>query len=86
MVLEIETDKTSVPVPAPANGIVEEIFVEDGATVKAGQNLFKLKLTGDAPVKKAPAPAAEPAAAPPPTPAPATAAPPPPPKPAGKIN
>ncbi|XP_008192723.2 dihydrolipoyllysine-residue succinyltransferase component of 2-oxoglutarate dehydrogenase complex, mitochondrial [Tribolium castaneum] len=84
VVLEIETDKTSVPVPAPANGIIEEMYVEDGATVKAGQNLFKLKLTGDAPVKKAPAEkAAEPAAAPPP-PSPAAAAtpPPPPPKPA----
>ncbi|RZC42627.1 dihydrolipoyllysine-residue succinyltransferase component of 2-oxoglutarate dehydrogenase complex, mitochondrial, partial [Asbolus verrucosus] len=81
VVLEIETDKTSVPVPAPASGIIEEVFVEDGATVKAGQNLFKLKVTGEAPAKAAPAAEAEAPAAAPPTPA-AAAPPPPPPKPA----
>lgn len=82
VVLEIETDKTSVPVPSPAHGIIEETFVEDGATVKAGQKLFKLKVTGAAP-EKAAAPAAKPAEAPaaaPPPPPPAAA----PPKPAGK--
>jgi 2-oxoglutarate dehydrogenase E2 component (dihydrolipoamide succinyltransferase) len=82
VVLEIETDKTSVPVPSPAHGIIEETFVEDGATVKAGQKLFKLKVTGAAP-EKAAAPAAKPVEAPaaaPPPPPPAAA----PPKPAGK--
>ncbi|KAJ9575955.1 hypothetical protein L9F63_007182 [Diploptera punctata] len=49
VVLEIETDKTSVPVPSPASGIIEERYVEDGATVKAGQKLFKLKVTGRGP-------------------------------------
>lgn len=38
--------QTSVPVPSPAAGVIEERFVEDGATVKAGEKLFKLKLTG----------------------------------------
>lgn len=55
-----------MPVAAPANGIIEETYVENGATVKAGQKLFKLKITGDAPPKAAAAPAAkapEPAAA-----------------------
>ncbi|ODN02701.1 Dihydrolipoyllysine-residue succinyltransferase component of 2-oxoglutarate dehydrogenase complex, mitochondrial [Orchesella cincta] len=32
-VCEIETDKTSIPVPAPGAGIIEEQFVDDGATV-----------------------------------------------------
>jgi 2-oxoglutarate dehydrogenase E2 component (dihydrolipoamide succinyltransferase) len=38
--------QTSVPVPSPGAGVIEERFVEDGATVKAGEKLFKLKLTG----------------------------------------
>ncbi|KAJ3648955.1 hypothetical protein Zmor_020720 [Zophobas morio] len=81
VVLEIETDKTSVPVPAPAHGIIEELYVENGATVKAGQNLFRMKVTGVAPDKGAPAkaPAAE---APPASPPPPAAAAPPSPKPA----
>ncbi|CAH1957304.1 unnamed protein product [Acanthoscelides obtectus] len=74
--MEIETDKTSMPVHCPAAGIIEEFLVKDGDTVKPGQDLFKLKVTGEAPPPK---PAA--AAAPPP-PKPEPAAPPPPPKPA----
>jgi len=70
VVAEIETDKTSIPVPSPASGIVEELYVEDGATVVAGQQLFKLKVTGAA-AKPKEAAAAAPAAAPEPTPAPA---------------
>lgn len=42
-VMEIETDKTTVGVPTPVTGVIEEIFVQDGDTVKAGQNLFKIK-------------------------------------------
>ncbi|XP_055908326.1 dihydrolipoyllysine-residue succinyltransferase component of 2-oxoglutarate dehydrogenase complex, mitochondrial [Eupeodes corollae] len=45
VVMEIETDKTTVGVPAPFGGIIEEIFVADSDTVKAGQQLFKLKKT-----------------------------------------
>ncbi|XP_052869188.1 dihydrolipoyllysine-residue succinyltransferase component of 2-oxoglutarate dehydrogenase complex, mitochondrial [Anopheles cruzii] len=93
VVMEIETDKTTVGVPSPAHGIIEEIFVADGDTVKAGQQLFKLKITGEAP-KAAAKPAEAPAAAappppPPPPPPPVAAAavprppPPPPPKHAG---
>jgi 2-oxoglutarate dehydrogenase E2 component (dihydrolipoamide succinyltransferase) len=74
--MEIETDKTTVGVPSPAHGIIEEIYVADGDTVKAGQQLFKMKVTGEAP-----AAAAKPAAAPEP---PKAAAPPPPPKEAPK--
>uniref|UniRef100_T1E819 Dihydrolipoyllysine-residue succinyltransferase component of 2-oxoglutarate dehydrogenase complex, mitochondrial n=1 Tax=Anopheles aquasalis TaxID=42839 RepID=T1E819_ANOAQ len=88
VVMEIETDKTTVGVPAPGHGIIEEIFVADGDTVKAGQQLFKLKITGEAPkaaAKPAEAPAPAAAAPPPPPPPPpvaAAAAPPPPPPPA----
>nr|CAH7766569.1 unnamed protein product [Callosobruchus chinensis] len=91
VVMEIETDKTSMPVHCPAAGIIEEFLVKDGDTVKPGQDLFKLKMTGDAPPPKpaaaAPAPKPEAAAPPPPpppppsAPAPKAAAPPPPPPP-----
>uniref|UniRef100_A0A182IWA5 Dihydrolipoyllysine-residue succinyltransferase component of 2-oxoglutarate dehydrogenase complex, mitochondrial n=1 Tax=Anopheles atroparvus TaxID=41427 RepID=A0A182IWA5_ANOAO len=88
VVMEIETDKTTVGVPAPGHGIIEEIYVADGDTVKAGQQLFKMKITGEAPkaaAKPADAPAPAAAAPPPPPPPPpvaAAAAPPPPPPPA----
>lgn len=71
--MEIETDKTTVGVPAPSHGIIEEIYVQDGDTVKAHQNLFKLNITGEAPKKTAgaeSAPAPTVAAPPPPTAAP----------------
>lgn len=69
-VMEIETDKTTVGVPTPVSGVIEEIYVQDGDTVKAGQDLFKIK-PGEV--------SAKPAAAAPEAPKPAAAAPPPPP-------
>lgn len=82
VVLEIETDKTAIPVMAPGHGIIKEIYVKDGETVKAGQKLFRLEMTSEAPKKAAAAPAPEPpAAAAPPPPPPAAATPPPPPPP-----
>lgn len=49
VVCEIETDKTSVPVPSPVNGIVAKRLVEDGDTVKAGQELCVITVTEGAP-------------------------------------
>ncbi|XP_074540644.1 dihydrolipoyllysine-residue succinyltransferase component of 2-oxoglutarate dehydrogenase complex, mitochondrial-like [Halichoeres trimaculatus] len=70
VVCEIETDKTSVQVPAPAAGIIEELLVPDGGKVEGGTPLFKLR-KGAVSAKAAPSPAAEtPAAAPPPPPSP----------------
>lgn len=93
VVMEIETDKTTVGVPAPFNGIIEEIFVTDGDTVQAKQKLFSLKpAEGGAPAAAASKPAEAPAAAappppppPPPAAAPKAAAPPPPPPPAAAV-
>merc|ERR1719486_1003866 len=52
---EIETDKTSVPVPSPAAGVIEELLVEDGSTVAPGAKLLKLKLgPGGAPAAPMP--------------------------------
>jgi 2-oxoglutarate dehydrogenase E2 component (dihydrolipoamide succinyltransferase) len=77
VVCEIETDKTSVPVPSTVAGVIEELLVEDGSTVSPGTKLLKIKVGagGGAPAaaKPAAAPAAE-AAAPPPPPPPAAAA------------
>merc|ERR1719210_2850154 len=66
---EIETDKTSVPVPSTVAGVVEELMVEDGSTVQPGTKLLKLKLgAGGAPKAKPAAPAALIPATPPPSP------------------
>ncbi|CAI5764249.1 dihydrolipoyllysine-residue succinyltransferase component of 2-oxoglutarate dehydrogenase complex [Podarcis lilfordi] len=75
VVCEIETDKTSVQVPAPVAGVIEALLVPDGGKVEGGTPLFKLRKTGAAPAKAKPAaaPAPEPAAPPPPPPAAAPA-------------
>jgi len=72
---EIETDKTSVPVPSPVSGVIEELCVEDGDTVSPGTKLVKIKVgAAGAPKPKAPeAPAPAAAAAPPPPPPPPAA-------------
>lgn len=76
-VMEIETDKTTVGVPTPVSGVIEEIYVQDGDTVKAGQDLFKIK-PGAVSGKPAAKPAESAAPSPPPPP-------PPPPKPAAPV-
>merc|ERR1712038_190417 len=62
---EIETDKTSVPVPSPGSGVITELLVEDGTTVQPGAQLLKIQL-GPGGAK----PAAALAARPPPPPMP----------------
>merc|ERR1739838_822237 len=78
VICEIETDKTSVPVPSPTSGVIEELLVEDGSTVSPGAKLLKLKV-GAGGAKPAAAPAPPPAAAPipvtPPPPPPTPSAP-----------
>uniref|UniRef100_A0A8C7F8F1 Dihydrolipoyllysine-residue succinyltransferase component of 2-oxoglutarate dehydrogenase complex, mitochondrial n=1 Tax=Oncorhynchus kisutch TaxID=8019 RepID=A0A8C7F8F1_ONCKI len=66
VVCEIETDKTSVQVPSPAAGVIEELLVPDGEKVEGGQALFKLrKGAAEAPAAVAAPP--PPAAATPPS-------------------
>ena len=61
MLCELETDKVSVEVPAPASGTLTEIFAAEGATVAAGG---KLAVMGGASASaSAPAAAAAPAPA-----------------------
>uniref|UniRef100_A0A8C2F2T5 Dihydrolipoyllysine-residue succinyltransferase component of 2-oxoglutarate dehydrogenase complex, mitochondrial n=1 Tax=Cyprinus carpio TaxID=7962 RepID=A0A8C2F2T5_CYPCA len=55
VVCEIETDKTSVQVPSPAAGVIEELLVPDGGKVEGGTPLFKLKKGGQPTHPHAPA-------------------------------
>jgi 2-oxoglutarate dehydrogenase E2 component (dihydrolipoamide succinyltransferase) len=72
-ILELETDKVTVEVPAPAAGAIESISVQAGATVQVGAILGSI---AEGKAGAAPAPAAKPAAeAPKPAAAPAPAAP-----------
>jgi 2-oxoglutarate dehydrogenase E2 component (dihydrolipoamide succinyltransferase) len=76
-ILELETDKVTVEVPAPAAGSIESISVQAGATVQVGTILGSIAegKAGSAPAAKPAAPAAaasKPAAAPAPAPAAAT--------------
>jgi 2-oxoglutarate dehydrogenase E2 component (dihydrolipoamide succinyltransferase) len=60
ILIEIETDKVVLEVPAPAAGVLAEIIQGDGATVTAEQLIAKIDTEGKA---GAAAPAAAPAAA-----------------------
>src|SRR5436853_851737 len=73
-VIELETDKATVEVPAFSDGVVKEILVKEGEQVKVGQTILTLEATDGA--AAATAKAAPPAEAPPAAPAeeaPATA-------------
>jgi 2-oxoglutarate dehydrogenase E2 component (dihydrolipoamide succinyltransferase) len=64
--IEIETDKVVLEVPAPSAGVLSEIIVADGGTVVAEQVIAKIDSEGKATVAAAPK-----ATAPAPAPAPA---------------
>jgi len=57
--VDLETDKVVLEVPSPADGILKEIRIADGATVTSGQVLAILE-EGGAAAEAAPAAAAEP--------------------------
>ncbi|MEA2871092.1 MAG: hypothetical protein QOH67_1068 [Hyphomicrobiales bacterium] len=70
--VELETDKVTIEVPAPAAGTLGEIAAKDGETVAVGALLGEVKEGAGAPAKPAAAkPAAAPAAEAKPAPAPA---------------
>jgi pyruvate dehydrogenase E2 component (dihydrolipoyllysine-residue acetyltransferase) len=41
--MEIETDKAAIEVPSPAAGVIKEIHVKDGETIKVGQLLVTIE-------------------------------------------
>ncbi|HSI39305.1 MAG TPA: 2-oxoglutarate dehydrogenase complex dihydrolipoyllysine-residue succinyltransferase [Xanthobacteraceae bacterium] len=71
-IVELETDKVTIEVPAPAAGVLSEILVKDGETVGVGALLGSIAggAATAAPAAKAEAPKPAPAA---PAPAPAAA-------------
>ena len=71
ILIEIETDKVVLEVPAPSAGVLSEIVVGDGGTVAADQLIARIDTDGKV---AAAAPAAAPAAASAPAAAPAAAA------------
>src|SRR6187401_433139 len=65
--IDIETDKVVLELPAPSAGVITEIRKEDGATVVAGEVIALLDTdakAGAPPPPSAPAPAASAPAAP----------------------
>src|SRR5262245_61596360 len=78
--VELETDKVTVEVPAPATGVLGDIKVAQGATVAIGAVLGSIEAGAGSPRSKprgeAGAPAAKPATAPPAQPQPAAKSPP----------
>src|SRR5499433_2231707 len=64
--IDIETDKVVLELPAPADGVLSKIVKGDGGTVKAGEVIATIDTDG-----KGAAAAPAPAAAPKPAPAPA---------------
>jgi len=77
--VELETDKVTIEVPAPAAGVLAEIAAKNGETVAVGALLGAINPGAGAASPGAAAPPAEPAKAPPPV-APVAAPPQPPPK------
>jgi len=75
--VELETDKVTIEVPAPAAGVLTDVAVKDGDTVAVGALLGAIKEGAGAAPTRAPAKPAEaaPQAAPPPAPPKPAAAP-----------
>jgi 2-oxoglutarate dehydrogenase E2 component (dihydrolipoamide succinyltransferase) len=73
--VELETDKVTIEVPAPAAGVLAGIAAKDGDTVAVGAVLGEIKegAAGAAKSTAAAAPSASPPSSPPPQPVPAAA-------------
>jgi len=71
VLIEVETDKVVLEVPAPSAGVLASIVKPDGSTVVAGEVIATIDTAGKA--AAAPAPAPQAAAAPAPAAAPAAA-------------
>ena len=51
-VVELETDKVNLEVPAPTDGVISEINFKDGSTVEVGAHLGSISNNGAAIIKK----------------------------------
>ena len=75
ILIEIETDKVVLEVPAPASGVLSEIVKGDGSTVTSGELIARIDSEGKAAAAAAPAASAQAVAAPAAAPAAAASAP-----------
>src|SRR3954447_4317242 len=58
VVCEVETAKAAVELPIPFDGVVRELFFDEGTTVDVGQVIISVAVTGGSAPEEA-APAAE---------------------------
>lgn len=72
--MEIETDKATMPVPSPEAGTITKVLISEGDTVSEGTAIFEIEASAAGTATPAPVPAT-PAPAPTPPPAPAVVAP-----------
>ncbi|MFB7905403.1 dihydrolipoamide acetyltransferase family protein [Kitasatospora sp. NPDC056076] len=63
VVCEVETAKAAVELPIPFNGVVEQLFFPEGATVDVGTAIISVAVAGEAGAAPAAAPAPAPAVA-----------------------
>src|SRR5512143_857629 len=56
--VELETDKVTIEVPAPAAGVLSDVAAKNGDTVAVGALLGQIKESAGAPAAAKPAPAA----------------------------
>lgn len=54
ILMELETDKAVVELPLESGGVIEEILIEEGDTIKVGQHVLTVKVGGAAPASSAP--------------------------------
>ncbi|MFN9028854.1 MAG: 2-oxoglutarate dehydrogenase complex dihydrolipoyllysine-residue succinyltransferase [Betaproteobacteria bacterium] len=73
VLIEVETDKVVLEVPAPSAGVLAEIVMTDGSTVTSGQLIAKIDSAGMAGAVAAAAPTSKPAPVAAPSPAAAAA-------------
>ena len=59
--IELETDKASIPIPSPVDGVIKEILIKAGDEVKIGQTVMKIE-AGAATAAASKEPPAKPAA------------------------
>ncbi|MEE1788149.1 dihydrolipoamide acetyltransferase family protein [Streptomyces sp. SP17BM10] len=64
VVCEVETAKAAVELPIPFNGVVEQLFFPEGATVDVGTVIISVAVAGEGGAPAPTAPAAAPAPAP----------------------
>jgi pyruvate dehydrogenase E2 component (dihydrolipoamide acetyltransferase) len=48
IILEVETDKAAVEIPSPYTGVIEEVLIKPGDTVKVGDTMMTFRVEGEA--------------------------------------